>query len=132
MISITIYRDEDKCICKYIVEGHAKNSKIPSLIEYIIRFFRFKGEGGYPEVGYDTICAAVSTAAQMPLTGMIDVLGLIPGIDLEDGYLECIVPQILEESLKEKADILLETMYKAMVELEVKYSGFIKIVETEV
>jgi uncharacterized protein YsxB (DUF464 family) len=132
MISITIFRDDNMHIAKYIIEGHARSSKLPTPIEFLIRIIRFKGEAGYPEAGYDIICAAVSSVAQMPLIGMIDVMGLVPGVDIEDGYLECIVPQIHDSKMKEKAEVLLETMYKTMVDLKKKYSGFIKIVETEV
>lgn len=132
MISVNIFRDENKSIVKYIVEGHARNTKIPSPIEYLIRFLRFRGKGGSPETGFDTICAAVSVAAQAPLTGMSQLLGVTPGMDMEDGYLECIIPVNLDSAKQEKVHLLLETMFVTLKNLEKSYSGFIKIVETEV
>jgi len=132
MINVHVYRDSDRNIVKYIVEGHAQYSKLHKFIEYLMRLIMIKEHSGYPEIGSDVVCAAVSSVAQSVLVGLTEVVGLIPGTNVEDGYLECILPAEIDKESRLKANVLLDTMVLTLKNLEEKYIKLIKIVEMEV
>ncbi len=112
MVKVDIFRDADGSTVKYIVSGHALLN--PS------------GEGG------DILCAAVSAVAQSAIIGLTEVAGVKPGLEIREGYLECIIPEAIDELLKEKASVILETMVLSMKDLEQQYGKHIVVNETEV
>lgn len=109
MTKISVYKKGNH-IVKYTVEGHT----------------------GYSDVGSDIVCAAVSTVATHTLNGLTDVLGLTVGIDVDDAYLECIVPDDLSEENRKLADVLLDAMYLTFKNLEEQYKEYITIIDMEV
>lgn len=109
MTKISVYKKGNH-IVKYTVEGHT----------------------GYSDVGSDIVCAAVSTVATHTLNGLTDVLGLTVGYDVDDAYLECIVPDDLSEENRKLADVLLDAMYLTFTNLEEQYKEYITIIDMEV
>lgn len=132
MTEVRIYRDNKNNVVKYIVSGHARYGKLPGFIEYIMRLFLIRGHAGYPEAGKDVVCAAVSSIAQSAVIGLKQVLGLQLGIEIGDGYLECVLPENISDAEREKAGIILETMVFSMKDLENQYGKLIRVIETEV
>ena len=109
MTKISIYRKNDSII-KYVVDGHS----------------------GFAKSGEDIVCSAISTVAYTTINGITDVLGISVGYEVRDAYIECIVPEDLSDSEREKVDILLDTMYLSFVNLEEQYKEYITIIDMEV
>ena len=94
MVEICIYRDENGSICKYIVSGHANYVRMPGPAMAVLKLFSGKDKNA----GFDTVCASVSSITQNAIVGLKGVLGLNPGLEVEDGYLECIIPGGLDSN----------------------------------
>lgn len=93
--------------------------------------YRANGHSGYSEQGSDIVCAALSTALQLPLISMHELLKLNPKFLVNnDGFLEVDLKTLNKENL-EKLDISLETMVLFIKELSNQYPKNIKLVEKE-
>ncbi len=128
MVEICIYRDENGSICKYIVSGHANYVRMPGPARAVLKLFSGKDKNA----GFDTVCASVSSITQNAIVGLKGVLGLNPGLEVEDGYLECIIPGGLDSKMLEKTGVLLETMYLSLKNIEEQYCDYVKVKEMEV
>lgn len=125
MVRVGIHRNSGNHIVKYVVEGHAcytGNEKTG----FVQRLFRRA-----PETG-DVVCAAVSAVAQAAVIGLREVAGIVTGIEISDGYLECIVPGNMDRKQRDKVDTVLETMALALKDIEEQYRDHVKIYEMEV
>ncbi len=83
-----------------------------------------KGHSGYAENGNDIVCAAVSTAVQMALVGLDEVLHLKLEQKTSDGFLSF---KILEGFEDERAQVLLSAMEKTLQKLAMEYGKFVKM-----
>lgn len=110
MTEIMITRDKRGEIVKYQMTGHT----------------------GYGEAGSDIVCASVTTAALTALNGLTEVVGVQVGYEVSDGYLECILPEKLDESGRFGAKVLLDSMVLTFRNLEEQYRDYISITELEV
>ncbi len=109
MTRIHIYRKNED-IVKYIVEGHT----------------------GFAESGEDIVCAAVSALAMHTLNGLTDVVGVSVGFEVREAYLECVLPADLSGGERTKANVLLNSLYLSLKNLEKQYTKYITITELEV
>ncbi len=109
MTRISVYR-KGKSIVKYVVKGHT----------------------GYADSGADIVCSAVSAIATHTLNGLTDVVKIPVGYEVDDAYLECIVPDNISEEERKQSDILLEAMYLTFKNLEEQYKEYITIIDMEV
>ena len=109
MTNICVYR-KNQDIVKYTVSGHT----------------------GFGEAGEDIVCAAVSALCQAALNGLTDVIGISAGFEVREGYLECVIPEMLSENQRRDADILLNTLVLSLKDLEEQYGDYITITELEV
>lgn len=109
MTNICVYR-KNKDIVKYTVSGHT----------------------GFGESGEDIICAAVSTITTAVLNGLADVVGIAVGCEVREAYLECVLPDELSDDMRRSADVLLNTMFLSLKDLEEQYGDYITITELEV
>ena len=110
MTNVKIYRNKEKRIVRYKVYGHSK----------------------YSEAGTDIVCAAVSAVVQTAALGLIGVAGIKAEYETGDAYFECILPEDMDETLREKARVILETMILGIREFQDQYSRYIRIFEVEV
>ena len=92
------------------------------LKERILKGFEISGHTGYAHEGEDIVCAAVSSASQMAVNTITDVLHEEALVDCSDGYLKCVV---LEPG-KEVLDIL-EGLKIHLTQISDQYPGFVKI-----
>ncbi|MBQ6862628.1 MAG: ribosomal-processing cysteine protease Prp [Clostridia bacterium] len=53
--------------------------------------FTVKGHSGTAARGSDIVCAAVSSAAYMTVNTLTEIIGVQAEIEVEDGYLHCMV-----------------------------------------
>ena len=109
MINIEINRNYIGNVNRFIVDGHS----------------------GYDEIGKDIVCANISTATQSVILGMSELLGIRLNIIIDDGHLECEIPEISDQLVLEKVNILLETMVLTLRQAEAQYSEYVKMIEVE-
>ncbi len=79
-----------------------------------IRRYDIKGHADFAPRGEDIVCAAISVLSQTTLMGLVEILQLNRKeisykIDEDTGYLNVELKEIRDQSVLEKAQILLET-----------------------
>lgn len=100
MTKITIFKKNGK-ICEYQIKGHS----------------------GYGEEGTDIVCAGVSTAGQMALVGLKEVLKLDVEADVKDAYLHV----TLNDFENESAQTLLSAMEKTLEDIANNYQKNVRM-----
>lgn len=91
--------------------------------------FSCEGHTGYAEYGHDIVCASVSSIVQACGLGLTKVLGLKCKIVKKDdeGIYTLRLPKGLDEEKLSKAQVLLETMFWSLKDLENGYPSNIKV-----
>lgn len=107
---VRIERDENGCMTGYEVTGHS----------------------GFASSGEDIVCAAISAIVQTAALGFSEVLGLPAEHRMEDGYFALKLPLIEDRVLREKADVIGDTMLTGLRNLESAYGSFMTILDREV
>lgn len=93
--------------------------------------YRANGHSSYSEHGTDIVCSAISTALQLPILSLQEILKVEVKLNInEDGFLEVDLSS-LDKIVLEKIDLLLETMVLFIRELSKQYPKNIKLVEKE-
>ena len=100
MTKITIFKKNGK-ICEYQVKGHS----------------------GYAEEGSDIVCSGISTATQMALVGLKEVLKVKVKDDVKDGYLHVTI----EDFEKEEVQQILKTMELVLEDITKNYARYAKM-----
>lgn len=87
------------------------------------------GHCEYAEEGADIVCAAASSIVQTAVLGLMQVIGLNIGYQVDDerGYLKAILPKDISQSDLHDADIILKTAYVGVSDLYENYSDFISL-----
>ncbi len=93
--------------------------------------FNMEGHANYSE-GDDIVCAAASSAAWMTVNGIENAANIKCGYETGEGYLSFILPDDLTQNEKTKTDLLLNSFFLYIKELESQYSKHIKVTELEV
>lgn len=86
-----------------------------------------EGHAGYEELGKDIVCAAVSGIVQTAVLGLIRVLNLQLHLIIEEGFMRFCIPNGLNEDLRLKVNIILDTMVIGLKEIEKSYSDYIEV-----
>ena len=108
MIEINFYHKHGN-IVKFTMDGHALYSD-----------------------GEDIVCAAASSAMWMTVNGIENVANVHCGYEEGDGHVFFVLPDDLKESEITKTDLLLNSFFMYMEELENQYSDYIKLTQLEV
>ncbi len=109
MTGIEITKDKSGNIIKFVVSGHSEFSD-----------------------GDDIVCSAISSVTFMTLNGLEKVLHIPFGYEKDDGYLFFVLPGDLKNELREQANILLNSMYLFLLDLEEQYKENVNITTLEV
>ena len=94
----------------------------------LITGFTITDHAEYGEEGSDILCAAISSAAYMTVNTITDILGIVVGVEVKDGYMEV----KLEEEDAPKAKTILDGFQLHIQGLKEGYDEFIKIKISEV
>lgn len=87
--------------------------------------YQIKGHSGFAQEGKDIVCSAISTATQMTLLGLKEVLNLKVETDENDGFLKV---ELDDNDMKNsKAQVLLVTMEKTLCDISKNYAKFAKM-----
>lgn len=84
--------------------------------------FQIKGHSGYAEEGKDIVCSAVSTASQMCVIALEEVLKVKPIYEIKDGFLSLEL-----EEVSEKTQVVLSSMELTLRNIEENYPKFVKM-----
>ena len=94
--------------------------------------FEAGGHAGAKRVrGYDLVCCAISALTQTGVNALVSVAGVQPGVEVRDGYLTCILPQGMDETTMDKAQIVLRTMMTGLTDIQKIYPSLIRIQQKE-
>ena len=82
-----------------------------------------KGHADYNKHGEDIVCSAISAVTQSLALGVIKVLGLKANYktDEKKGYLELRLPEINDEMILQKTQVLFETCLETVKDFEKGY-----------
>jgi uncharacterized protein YsxB (DUF464 family) len=106
MIKVTIKRDGQQLIQSFTITGHANFAK----------------------KGADIVCAGVSAVSFGAVNAVISLCQVTPVIEQgADGFLRCSIPSDIEESTREKIQLLLEGMVVSLETIERDYGNYITI-----
>ena len=108
MIRVDIFRKKNN-IVKLEMDGHAEYSE-----------------------GDDIVCASASSVAFAVLNGIENVVGVNVGYETGDGYLFFVLPDDINEKEQDKVNVLTESFFLFMKELESQYPAHVKVTELEV
>ncbi|MBS3995055.1 MAG: ribosomal-processing cysteine protease Prp [Alkaliphilus sp.] len=110
MIVIEIYRDQKNEITKFVVKGHANAD----------------------EFGKDIVCASISILSQTSILALYELLKIEILYEIDDGWLFCELPKELDADIREKANLILDTMLIGIRGTKEIYQDFIELIDKEV
>ena len=87
--------------------------------------FEVSGHTGYADEGSDIVCSAISTATQMAVLGIKEILKLDAFIEISDAYLKFRLEK--KDVENEKAQILLSSMEKTLQDISKQYFHYVKL-----
>ena len=90
------------------------------------------GHADYADAGEDIVCSAVSAVTQTALLGITEVLRLSAAVEVEDGFLSCMLEKGIGDATWQKAELIFETMAVGLRSIADTYSDYLKIIEREV
>lgn len=111
MIDVTINRDRQRMIHSFTMSGHAH----------------------FAEPGQDIVCSAASGISFGTINAIEKLLNVRLSIQMEQksGFLQCVVPNELDESTQEKLQLLLESMVVSLQSVEAEYGQYIQLREID-
>ena len=97
MTTITFYGTAQGGICGFEASGHA---------------------GGAQSRRNDLVCCAVSVLTQTCVNALETVAGVIPAVELRDGYLRCLLPEGTSSEAMAAAQIIFRTALQGLTDIE--------------
>ncbi len=87
------------------------------------------GHTGYGEEGEDIICAALSSIVQTAILGLMQVAKIDIKYEIFDqnAHLKIALPKVMTSTERHDADIILETMFLGVADLNQGYSDFVEL-----
>lgn len=110
MITISVYRNGEGNIDKFVVKGHANVA----------------------DSGEDIVCAAVSVLTQTTVLSLCEIANIAINYKIKSGYLKCNLPSDLTEKERYDTKLLINTMFLGLKNIRESYSEYIKIFDEEV
>ena len=86
--------------------------------------YQIKGHSNYAEQGKDIVCSAISTASQMTLLGLKEVLNVKLESNIQDGYMQV---KVLENFEDKSVQVLFDTLEKTFEHFAKEYAKFVKM-----
>ncbi len=93
-----------------------------------ITAFIVSGHSGYSDEGEDIVCASVSSVVWYTVNGLSEIAGLPVEYESRDGFVSCKLSSLTPKE-RERADLLLESMFAFMQTLSEQYEQFVKVME---
>ena len=93
--------------------------------------FEIKGHASFGEYGEDIICAAASAIVYTAI-GTLDDMDIKPGYTEKEGRMSFNLDENMDNELKDKAHIVLETVKIGLLQIQNGYAEYIKVKIKEV
>jgi uncharacterized protein YsxB (DUF464 family) len=90
-----------------------------------VKRFIIKGHSNYDVYGSDIVCSAISVLTQTTLIGLQSIAEINVAYTMEDGYLDCEMPVVVENEKLIKANAILDTMVLGLSNIKKNYSSYI-------
>ncbi len=84
--------------------------------------FTVSGHTNKAEYGKDVLCAAISTASQMAVCGIVEVAKIKAKVKIKSGFLSL---ELNEPT--EKSELILETLYKSLCSICENEKKYVKL-----
>ncbi|MFW5647953.1 MAG: ribosomal-processing cysteine protease Prp [Candidatus Alkaliphilus sp. MAG34] len=110
MILISIYRNSNKAIERFVIEGHAHMA----------------------DPGKDIVCAAVSALGQTTVLSLRQIANIDIEYEIKKGYLGCKLPKKLTGKELYESELLIDTMLLGLKNIQEGYPKHVKIRDKEV
>ncbi len=94
--------------------------------------FEAKGHAGYADAGEDIVCAAVSALTQTAVMGLRELLKLVIAVEMEEGYIYCMLPDDIAKHHRHDAELILGTMAMGLGSIAQTNGDYIKVTDKEV
>ncbi len=108
MIQAIIERDgSDRSICAFHVEGHAR----------------------FARSGKDIVCAGVSAVTVGTVNAVEVLLGCRMNSEIKKGWLHASLPDVVDMAVREKVQLLLESMVVMLESIQSAYGEYFQIQE---
>lgn len=91
--------------------------------------FEISGHSGYAKSGHDIVCSAISSISQTTCLGIVKVAKINATIKRDDkkGFLSLRLPKNLDQTQKNNANLLLNTMQQSLSEIAFDYNNYIQM-----
>lgn len=96
----------------------------------LINQFILTGHAGSGPYGYDLVCAAVSALAIGATNNLYQLISVEPVVETkadEGGFLRVSLPDNLDEQQKDYSELLLQSLYYSLLDIEEEYGEFISV-----
>ncbi len=108
MIKVNIYRNKNKNIYRFVLNGHA----------------------GFAKFGSDIVCSAVSFLVINTINSIEKFTNEKINYSVANGgYIDCVIPSIKDNIYNHDINLLLETMLFGLKNLKLEYKNYILIKE---
>lgn len=97
-----------------------------------IVIFSVKGHANADVYGKDIVCASVSILTQTTVLALYELLNIDIKYEIEDGWLYCELPMYLDDHVREKANLILNTMVLGINGTVEMYSKYVELLDKEV
>ena len=95
-----------------------------------IKQFTLSGHAESGPYGHDLVCAAASALAIGTTNNLKRLVSIEPKVDadeIEGGFLEVTVPNGLDSKQQEHAELLLQSLYYSLVDIQESYGDYISV-----
>ena len=92
--------------------------------------FTLSGHAESGQYGHDLVCSAVSALTIGTVNNLTRLADVEPEVEMneeEGGYLELTLPEILNETQQQIAQILLASLFYSLSDIEESYGEFISV-----
>ncbi|MEK3798011.1 ribosomal-processing cysteine protease Prp [Peribacillus sp. FSL H8-0477] len=95
-----------------------------------IHSFTLSGHADFAKKGSDIVCAGVSAVTFGAVNAVMSLTDVKPEIKQsgQGGYLNCVIPEDISESSREKVQLLLDGMLVSLQTIERDYGKYMKII----
>lgn len=100
----------------------------------VIEQFTLSGHAESGPAGHDLVCAAASAVAIGTTNNLYRIVSIEPKVNVnedEGGFLEVSLPDNLDNKQQEYAQILLQSLYYSLLDIEEEYGEYLSVSKTK-
>ena len=96
--------------------------------------FEVSGHSGYAEAGEDIVCAGVSSAVQMTVNAVVEIIGVAAQVRSrrEDAFVSLTLPGEIDNERMQQCQIALRALLLQLELLEEECPEFLNVIHSEV